>query len=141
MGLRFRGATPRKATHWRPQATQLDREGLTVGTRKRCTIGTTLTRWHTPFKPTLGGPKRRRWTRGGMTQQQAFRRAWHIVLQIGLAPHVPVEFTLGAVMLILAGVVLTLLDRIRTDLRGVRCELLRARLAARAPKIIVSKTT
>jgi hypothetical protein len=49
--------------------------------------------------------------------------------------------TLGAVMLILAGVVLTLLDRIRTDLRGVRCELLRARLAARAPKIIVSETT
>jgi hypothetical protein len=42
--------------------------------------------------------------------------------------------TLGAVMLILAGVVLTLLDRIRTDLRGVRCELLRARLAARGPR-------
>ena len=49
--------------------------------------------------------------------------------------------TLAAVMLILAGVVLTLLDRIRTDLRGVRCELLRGRLAARAPKIIVSETT
>jgi hypothetical protein len=43
-------------------------------------------------------------------------------------------------MLILAGVVLTLLDRIKTDLRGVRCELLRARLAARG-KIVVSKTS
>jgi hypothetical protein len=40
--------------------------------------------------------------------------------------------TLAAVMLVLAGVVLTLLDRIRADLRGVRCELLRARLARRA---------
>src|ERR1022692_1199900 len=49
--------------------------------------------------------------------------------------------TLGAVMLILAGVVLTLLDRIKTDLRGVRCELLRARLAGRAPEIIVSQTS
>jgi hypothetical protein len=34
-----------------------------------------------------------------MTQQQAFRRAWHIVLQIGLAPHVPVEFTLAEELL------------------------------------------
>ena len=34
-----------------------------------------------------------------MTQQQAFRRAWHIVLPIGLAPHVPVEFTLAEELL------------------------------------------
>src|ERR1022692_1812998 len=92
--------TPRKATHRRPQATQLDREGLTVGSRKRCTIGTTLTRWHTPFKPTLGGRQRRRWTRGGMTQlQQAFERAGHIVFLIGLAPDEPVQNILAEELL------------------------------------------
>src|ERR1019366_7622811 len=67
--------------------------------RKRCTIGTTLTRWHTPFKPTLGGRQRRRWTRGGMTPQQALDRARHIVLQIGLAPDVAVEITLAEELL------------------------------------------
>jgi hypothetical protein len=34
-----------------------------------------------------------------MTQQQAVQRAWRIVLRIGLAPHVPVEFTLAEELL------------------------------------------
>jgi hypothetical protein len=48
-----------------------------------------------------------------------------------LAIQFPLLALAAALILFVGAMVLTLLDRIRTDLRGVRCELLRARLARR----------
>ena len=52
--------------------------------------------------------------------------------------HLAIQFpllALAAALILFAGAtVLTLLGRIRDELRGVRCELLRARLAARGPR-------
>lgn len=50
-----------------------------------------------------------------------------------LAIRVPLLALAAALILFMGAMVLTLLGRIRADLRGLRCELLRARLARREP--------